>query len=52
MQGGVHVAPVSQVPELVKKMLGQTLVTKQSGAEGKPVRGWALHTVLLIDRAD
>jgi hypothetical protein len=38
-QGGVHVAAVSRVPELVQKMLGQTLVTKQSGAEGKPVRG-------------
>lgn len=30
-------APTSKVPELVQKMLGQTLVTKQSGPEGKPV---------------
>jgi len=36
-QGGVHVIKSSQVEEYAGKMLGQTLVTKQSGPEGKPV---------------
>ena len=36
-QGGVHVIKTSQVEEYAGKMLGQTLVTKQSGPEGKPV---------------
>jgi succinyl-CoA synthetase beta subunit len=36
-QGGVHVIKTSQVEEYAGKMLGQTLVTKQSGPAGKPV---------------
>merc|ERR1719421_2561342 len=36
-QGGVHVIKASQVGEYAGKMLGGTLVTKQSGPEGKPV---------------
>lgn len=36
-QGGVHVIKTSQIKEYADKMLGQTLVTKQSGAAGKPV---------------
>merc|ERR1719421_1320375 len=36
-QGGVHVIKSSEVAEYAGKMLGGTLVTKQSGPEGKPV---------------
>ena len=36
-QGGVHVIKTSEVAEYAGKMLGQTLVTKQSGPAGKPV---------------
>ena len=36
-QGGVHVIKSSEVATYADKMLGQTLVTKQSGPEGKPV---------------
>jgi len=36
-QGGVHVIKTSQVPEYAEKMLGGTLITKQSGPAGKPV---------------
>lgn len=32
-QGGVHICEASQAPELAKKMLGGTLVTKQTGAK-------------------
>jgi len=37
LQGGVHVIKTSEVEEYASKMLGGTLVTIQSGAEGKPV---------------
>jgi len=36
-QGGVHVIKSSQVEEYANKMLGGTLITKQSGPAGKPV---------------
>eukprot|EP00326_Haptolina_ericina_P008016 CAMPEP_0181209592 /NCGR_PEP_ID=MMETSP1096-20121128/22752_1 /TAXON_ID=156174 ORGANISM="Chrysochromulina ericina, Strain CCMP281" /NCGR_SAMPLE_ID=MMETSP1096 /ASSEMBLY_ACC=CAM_ASM_000453 /LENGTH=407 /DNA_ID=CAMNT_0023300771 /DNA_START=25 /DNA_END=1248 /DNA_ORIENTATION=- len=36
-QGGVHVIKSSQVKEYADKMLGGTLITKQSGPAGKPV---------------
>ena len=36
-KGGVHIVKVDQVEETAKKMLGQTLVTKQTGPAGKPV---------------
>ena len=36
-QGGVHVCDVADAPEIAAKMLGGTLVTKQSGPAGKPV---------------
>lgn len=36
-QGGVHVIKSSEVSTYADKMLGQTLVTKQSGPAGKPV---------------
>lgn len=35
-QGGVHIVPKDKVGEIAEKMLGKTLVTKQTGAEGKP----------------
>mmetsp|Transcript_32849 Transcript_32849/g.32542 ORF Transcript_32849/g.32542 Transcript_32849/m.32542 type:complete len:423 (+) Transcript_32849:46-1314(+) len=35
-KGGVHVCPVDNVKEIASKMIGQTLVTKQTGAKGKP----------------
>ena len=35
-QGGVHISPVEQIGEIASKMIGQTLVTKQTGATGKP----------------
>merc|ERR1712151_937898 len=35
-QGGVHIVNKSQVAEIADKMLGKTLITKQTGEEGKP----------------
>lgn len=35
-QGGVHIVPQESVKEIANKMLGQTLVTKQTGQYGKP----------------
>merc|ERR1711920_1218498 len=35
-QGGVHIVNKSKVGEIAEKMLGKTLVTKQTGEEGKP----------------
>jgi len=37
LQGGVHVCKTSEAVALARQMLGGTLVTKQTGAEGKPV---------------
>jgi succinyl-CoA synthetase beta subunit len=37
LKGGVHIVKRNQVEEMAGKMLGQVLVTKQTGAEGKPV---------------
>eukprot|EP00878_Enallax_costatus_P016098 GHUV01016880.1.p1 GENE.GHUV01016880.1~~GHUV01016880.1.p1 ORF type:complete len:384 (+),score=126.32 GHUV01016880.1:321-1472(+) len=37
LQGGVHICSVNKALELAKKMLNQTLVTKQTGPAGKPV---------------
>ena len=37
LQGGVHIVHKSEVPALAEQMLGGTLITKQTGAEGKPV---------------
>ena len=47
LQGGVHIIPTSEVKDYASKMLGGTLVTKQSGAAGKPV-----NTVLLAKKMD
>jgi succinyl-CoA synthetase beta subunit len=35
-QGGVQVCAKDKVAEIADKMLGKTLITKQTGAEGKP----------------
>jgi len=45
LQGGVHIINTSEVEDYASKMLGGTLVTKQSGAAGKPV-----NTVLLAKK--
>lgn len=37
LQGGVHIVKARDAPALAAKMLGGTLVTKQTGAAGKPV---------------
>merc|ERR550514_1787506 len=44
-QGGVHVIKSSQVSEYADKMLGGTLITKQTGPAGKPV-----NTLLLAKK--
>eukprot|EP00929_Paragymnodinium_shiwhaense_P020942 TRINITY_DN137_c0_g1_i1.p2 TRINITY_DN137_c0_g1~~TRINITY_DN137_c0_g1_i1.p2 ORF type:complete len:424 (-),score=166.11 TRINITY_DN137_c0_g1_i1:50-1321(-) len=44
-QGGVHIVPKSKVAETAEKMLGKTLITKQTGAEGKPN-----NTLLLAEK--
>jgi len=35
-QGGVHIVKKEKVAEIAEAMLGKTLITKQTGAEGKP----------------
>jgi succinyl-CoA synthetase beta subunit len=37
LQGGVHICSAAEAPALAARMLGGTLVTKQTGAKGKPV---------------
>jgi len=44
-QGGVHIVPKGKVAETAEKMIGKTLVTKQTGAEGKPN-----NTLLLAEK--
>jgi len=44
-QGGVHIVPKEKVAEIADKMLGKTLITKQTGAEGKPN-----NTLLLAEK--
>jgi succinyl-CoA synthetase beta subunit len=36
-QGGVHICKTSEAEEIAGKMLGGTLITKQTGEKGKPV---------------
>lgn len=45
LQGGVHIIPTGKVDEYASQMLGGTLVTKQTGAAGKPV-----NTVLIAKK--
>lgn len=61
LQGGVHVIKTSEVEKYASQMLGGTLVTKQSGAAGKPVNQLLLakkmdlvnemYFAILLDRA-
>lgn len=61
LKGGVHIVPVSEAAALSEKMLGQTLVTKQTGAAGKPVNTLfvaqkmklvnEMYFAILLDRA-
>uniref|UniRef100_A0A803KWY8 Succinate--CoA ligase [ADP-forming] subunit beta, mitochondrial n=1 Tax=Chenopodium quinoa TaxID=63459 RepID=A0A803KWY8_CHEQI len=37
LKGGVHIVKTDQAADIAGKMLGQILVTKQSGPQGKPV---------------
>lgn len=45
LEGGVHIIKSEQVGEYAGKMLGGTLITKQSGPAGKPV-----NTVLIAKK--
>ena len=45
LEGGVHIIPSSETASYASKMLGGTLITKQSGPSGKPV-----HTVLIAKK--
>ena len=47
LQGGVHIIKSSEVEEYAGKMLGGTLVTKQTGPAGKPV-----NTLLLAKKME
>lgn len=47
LEGGVHIIKADQVAEYAGKMLGGTLITKQSGPAGKPV-----NTVLIAKKMD
>jgi len=47
LKGGVHVIKTSEVAQYAEKMLGGTLVTKQSGPAGKPV-----NSVLIAKKMD
>ncbi len=61
LQGGVHLCSAAEAPELAKKMLGGTLVTKQTGPAGKPVNTLLIakklklvkemYFAILLDRA-
>merc|ERR1712113_53490 len=44
-QGGVHIVNKSEVADVADKMLGKTLITKQTGAEGKPN-----NTIMLAEK--
>jgi len=46
-QGGVHIVAKDKVAETAEKMLGKTLITKQTGAEGKPN-----NTLMLAEKVD
>lgn len=45
LQGGVHIVPSAEAPTIAGKMLGEVLVTKQTGEAGKPV-----NTVLVAKK--
>ena len=57
----MHIVPAAEAKTLSEKMLGQTLVTKQTGAAGKPVNTLMvaekmklvneMYFAILLDRA-
>lgn len=61
LQGGVHICKAEEAMGLAQKMLGSTLVTKQTGAAGKPVNALyvakkmklvnEMYFAILLDRA-
>ena len=50
LQGGVHIVKARDAPALAENMLGGTLVTKQTGAEGKPVNTLLIAKKLALAR--
>lgn len=48
-QGGVHIVPKGKVAEVAEKMLGKTLITKQTGPSGKPNNTLLLAEKVSID---
>eukprot|EP00228_Micromonas_bravo_P009932 CAMPEP_0203003160 /NCGR_PEP_ID=MMETSP1401-20130829/1668_1 /ASSEMBLY_ACC=CAM_ASM_000894 /TAXON_ID=38833 /ORGANISM="Micromonas pusilla, Strain CCAC1681" /LENGTH=424 /DNA_ID=CAMNT_0049744723 /DNA_START=35 /DNA_END=1309 /DNA_ORIENTATION=+ len=61
LKGGVHIVPAGDAKALSEKMLGQVLVTKQTGEAGKPVNALLvaekmtlvneMYFAILLDRA-
>ena len=61
LKGGVHIVSAGEAAALSEKMLGQTLVTKQTGSGGKPVNALLvaekmklvneMYFAILLDRA-
>ena len=61
LKGGVHIVPAGEATPLSEKMLGQVLVTKQTGEAGKPVNALLvaekmklvneMYFAILLDRA-
>ena len=61
LKGGVHIVPAGEAKALSEKMLGQVLVTKQTGEAGKPVNALLvaekmklvneMYFAILLDRA-
>lgn len=49
-KGGVHVCDASEAPAVASKMLGETLVTKQTGPAGKPVNALLVAKKLKLTR--
>jgi succinyl-CoA synthetase beta subunit len=50
LKGGVHIGSVDKALSLAKQMLGQTLVTKQTGPSGKPVNTLYLARKMKLKR--
>lgn len=50
LKGGVHIVHVADAPALAAKMLGGTLVTKQTGPKGKPVNTLYIAKKMKLNR--
>lgn len=50
LKGGVHIVEASKALDLAKQMLGDTLVTKQTGPAGKPVGTLFIASKLQLTR--